>query len=132
VRREKATSNICTNQGLCMLRSVIYLSLLGPRLIDLAMHNHGRAGRFKMMMQEKGYALRFPGPYFNEMIFSIGSNTMQIYKAMKDKGIDPGFPAGRWFPDLGDCLIVSVTEMHDDDNLTEYFRVFDDITGLSS
>ena len=114
-----------------MLRSVIYLSLLGPRLIDLAMHNHGRAGRFRMMMHERGYNLRFSGPYFNEMIFQIG-NAALIYHAMKERGIDPGFPAGRWFPDLEDCLIVSVTELHDNDIMDEYFRVFDEIAGLSS
>lgn len=128
VRRERATSNICTNEGLCMLRAVIYLAIMGPHLGKLAEHNHGRAGLFRTMMGTRGIHPRYSGPYFNEMLYPIG-NPSAIRKAMMEKGIDPGLDVGRWYPELDDCLLVVLTEMNSNEDIDDYFRLFDLVRG---
>ena len=128
VRRERATSNICTNEGLCMLRSVIYLSILGPKLFDLALHNHGRAGRLKHLLEQRGFKPRFPVPYFNEMLIPVG-DAEQVVINMRGKGIDPGFPAGRWYHELSDCIIVSVTEIHSDEDIERFANILAEVNG---
>src|SRR5512132_4143891 len=73
IRREKATSNICTNSGLAALAATIHLALLGKAgLSELARLNHARARMLRAAMERAGCAPLFSGPMFNEQVFDVG------------------------------------------------------------
>lgn len=118
IRRERATSNICTNQGLCALAATIYLSLLGPRgLARLARVNHANAQRARAAISGlAGFAPRFPDtPTFNEFVVRTPRPAAEIVAALADEGVLPGLALGRFFPedrDFEDALLVTLTEQH--------------------
>jgi len=113
IRREKATSNICTNQGLLALRATAYLSLLGPQ---------GMRQAAELCLQKSRYALEqltaaasivpaFDRPTFKEFAVRIeGSEVDALLARALGEGIFAGVPLGKWYPDLADCLLVAVTE----------------------
>ena len=113
IRREKATSNICTNQGLLALRATVYLSLMGPT---------GMRSVAELCLQKARYAAErlaavpslspaFDRPTFKEFVVRVkgGSVDGLIEKALAAK-VFAGVPLGRWYPQLSDCLLVAVTE----------------------
>jgi glycine dehydrogenase subunit 1 len=113
IRREKATSNICTNQGLLALRATVYLSLMGPS---------GMRQAAELCLQKARYAAErlaalpslspaFDRPTFKEFVVRVkgGSVDLLIEKALQAK-IFAGAPLGRWYPELSDCLLLAVTE----------------------
>lgn len=109
IRREKATSNICTNQALIALMATMYLALLGKNGIrKLAGINLSRTEYAKKAI---GSALKFSGPTFNEFVASAG-DVPQKLDLLKKKNILGGVHLGRWYPELDDCLLISVTEMN--------------------
>ncbi len=118
IRREKATSNICTNAGLCALASTIHLSLLGRRgLSDLARLNHGRARLLREAMGAAGFRPLFSGPYFNEQAFDVGDAEAVVARLAK-RGIVAGAPLGRWYPDhprAKGALLCVATELHSEE-----------------
>jgi glycine dehydrogenase subunit 1 len=98
IRREKATSNICTNAGLCALGATIHLSLLGRRgLEQLARVNHARLQLLRDALARAGFAPVFSGPVFNEQAFDVGDAEAAVAKLAK-RGIVAGAPLSRWFP----------------------------------
>ena len=113
IRREKATSNICTNQGLFALRAAIYLALLGK---------HGMREVAELCLQKSHYALEqitqsgrfepvFAQPFFKEFVVRDTQNDIEgALKHCRNDGIQAGLPLGNWFPDLQDCMLVAVTE----------------------
>lgn len=113
IRREKATSNICTNQGLYALRAAVYLSLMGPAgMRDVAnlclQKSHYAAERLSSM---PSLSLAFARPTFKEFVVRVqGRGVDTLVEAAKDAGIFAGVPLGRWYPPLSDCLLVAVTE----------------------
>ncbi|MFZ1935472.1 MAG: aminomethyl-transferring glycine dehydrogenase subunit GcvPA [Thermoguttaceae bacterium] len=113
IRREKATSNICTNQGLLALRATVYLSLMGPT---------GMRQAAELCLQKARYAAErlaavaslspaFDHPTFKEFVVRVkgGSVDSLVEKALGAK-IFAGVPLGRWYPQLSDCLLLAVTE----------------------
>jgi len=115
IRRERATSNICTNQGLCSLAVTVYLSMLGRQgLQRLARSNRARARQAADLYREHGCSLMFEAPHFNEFVVHAPA-ICRDWEAWVDKhGVIPGYPVERWFPDLSDGLLVCATEIHDD------------------
>ncbi len=115
IRRERATSNICTNSGLTALAATIHLSLLGRRgLAELARLNFGRARMLRQAMQKVGSGLRFSGPVFNEMAFEVG-DAEAVVTQLASRGIAAGAPLGRWYPDdarMKGALLCVATELH--------------------
>jgi glycine dehydrogenase subunit 1 len=112
IRRERATSNICTNQGLCALAVTVYLSLLGRHgLRALAEHNYQAAHAASMRLEAAGVPALFASPFFNEFVVQAPTAAAD-WEALATTGIVPGFPLGRWYPELDGALLLCVTETH--------------------
>lgn len=115
IRRERATSNICTNQGLCLTMATIYLSLMGRRgLRELAEHNLAKAEYAKQLVRTTpGIELAFDTPTFNEFTVRVpGSPNAALGRAL-DAGIIGGLDLSRALPDAGldDGILVCTTEL---------------------
>lgn len=114
IRREKATSNICTNSGLCALAFSIHMTLLGEAgLRQLAQINHARAVQTAAALTAiPGVTLKTP-VFFNEFTVELPVDARTVVRALADKGVLGGVSLGRLFParpDLGKGLIVAATE----------------------
>lgn len=119
IRREKATSNICTNQGLMALAAAIYLSLMGKEgLRDVAKLNFSRAQYALEKLTENGGARRrFTGPIFNEFVLETRVKASDIVAEASADGILPGFDMGRINPEWANYLLVAVTEKTTRENI---------------
>jgi glycine dehydrogenase subunit 1 len=112
IRREKATSNICTNQGLLALRASIYLAAMGPgglrRAAELSTHKaHYAAER---LAQVRGLSLAFPGPFFKEFVVRCSKDPGGVLARVAERGYHGGIALGRWSPDWADLILIAVTE----------------------
>src|SRR5207247_2334884 len=112
IRRERATSNICTNQGLCALAVTVYLSVLGRSgLRQLAERNYGAAHAAAARLENAGLTRPFDAPFFNEFVVTAPSAAAR-WDDLARAGLVAGFPLGRWYPELEGALLVCVTETH--------------------
>ena len=114
IRREKATSNICTNHGLIALAVTVYLSTVGKAgFRELAIANTAAAHRVASRLTTSGrWRLPFAAPFFNEFLLS-GNAAAAAWESARARGVLAGVPVRRWYPELGDALLLCVTEVHD-------------------
>jgi glycine dehydrogenase subunit 1 len=118
IRRERASSNICSNEALCAVALTIYMSLLGRNgYPKLAMLNHLKAEKLKKMFRDAGFELPFSAPTFNEFVVRVGGDAARKVRELADRGIMAGVALGAAFPDLSDCLLVAVTEKVSDEDM---------------
>jgi glycine dehydrogenase subunit 1 len=112
IRREKATSNICTNEALCALRAVMYLSLIGKNgLKEIALQNFNKAEFAKKTLEKvPGVTVKRSSPTFNEFTLLLPLNADEVVHRMIEKGFACGFPLGRYYKGMDNYLLVSVTE----------------------
>jgi glycine dehydrogenase subunit 1 len=119
IRRDKATSNICTNSGLCCLAFTIHMTLLGEKgLTRLARVNHANAVQLAEMLEGvKGVKL-LTSAFFNEFTVKLPGNAAKIVEKMAKKGVLAGVPVSRLMPDAGldDLLIIANTEVNTDED----------------
>jgi glycine dehydrogenase subunit 1 len=111
IRREKATSNICTNQGLLALRAAVYLTALGPQGLRETAHLCLRKANYaseKLCMP--GIKPRFDRPFFKEFTLRIGARVPDLLTKLLGRGYHAGLHLGRWYPNLANCMSVAVTE----------------------
>lgn len=115
IRRERATSNICTNHSLCALAATVYLSLLGRNgLRDLAEQNVELAHRAVDVLEAAGIHRRFSGPFFNEFVLRV-PNPSTALEAAERKQVLAGIALGSDYAEISDGLLVAVTEMNRSD-----------------
>ncbi len=114
IRREKATSNICTNQALCALTSLVYLSLMGKEgLAEVAQTCADKAAYAReRLLQVPGVSLRFPPdrPFFNEFVLQLPMAADKVIRRLFLRSVAAGFPLGRYWPEMDNCLLIAVTE----------------------
>ncbi|QEH32660.1 putative glycine dehydrogenase (decarboxylating) subunit 1 [Aquisphaera giovannonii] len=112
IRREKATSNICTNQGLLALRSSIYLAAMGPGGLRQAAELSTRKAHYaaERLAAVPGLSLAFPGPFFKEFVVRSSKDPAKVLAAVGEAGYHGGIALGRWYPSLADGILVAVTE----------------------
>ncbi len=113
IRREKATSNICTNQGLFALRATVYLATLGPQGLRETAEHCLRKARYarRRLTSESPLKTAFDRPTFKEFVVrQPGGNVDALLQQASRRGFLAGVPLGRWYPEFADCLLVSVTE----------------------
>lgn len=122
IRREKARSNVCTNEGLCALMAAVYLEGIGKSGIQkLALTNQMRAGYAKKKLCEINWVKPgFEGQVFNEFVLRLDRDPEEVVTRLLDKKIIAGIPLGRWYPDLEDCLLVTVTELISGDDIDTF------------
>jgi glycine dehydrogenase subunit 1 len=122
IRREKATSNICTNVSLCALQAAVFMSLLGRRgLKDLAQVNLDKAEFMRQTLEKiKGVQVKRSSPTFNEFAVHLPRNANDVVKAMLAHGFAAGFPLGRYYPGMENYMIIAVTEKRTRDEILRY------------
>jgi len=112
IRRERATSNVCTNQGLMALRAAVYLSAMGrsgmASVASLCLEKaHYAADRIAAL---DDFELRFVAPFFKEFVVRTKKEVPKVLERARERGILAGLPLRRWYPELNDCVLVAVTE----------------------
>ncbi|MCH8854151.1 MAG: aminomethyl-transferring glycine dehydrogenase subunit GcvPA [Planctomycetes bacterium] len=130
IRREKATSNICTNQGLLAMHAAVYLAALGKagiaqvakRSFDYA---HYTAERIVALPD---FELAFDVPFFKEFVVrSKSKDVAAVLKACQQAGVLAGVPLGKWYPQLNDCFMVAVTEKRTKSEIERLVEVLKDV-----
>jgi glycine dehydrogenase subunit 1 len=110
IRRERATSNICSNEALCALAATIWLAAMGPKLRQLAELNLQKAHFVYDQLIEAGFDSPFSGPFYNEFVIRCG-DARRVQKELLRHDILGGVDIGPWYPRLKNHLLLCVTEM---------------------
>ncbi len=129
IRRERAASNICSNEALCALAATIHLALLGPEgLKEVAELGVDKAHRLaEMACAIPGFRLRFAGPFFNEFALECPVPAERVRKALLREGILAGVPLGRQYRGMENSLLVCVTEARTDDEIARYAKALEGV-----
>ncbi len=126
IRREKATSNICTNAGLCALAFSIHMTLLGEAgLRQLAAINHGRAKKAAAALAAVPNVTVLNSGFFNEFTIILPSDARALVHRMAERGVLAGVSLGRLYPDngaLANGLVVAVTETVTEDDIAAFAK----------
>ena len=122
IRREKATSNICTNQGLCALAATIWLAAMGKQGVrDMALQNLKTANALKDKLQQlKGFGLRFLADTYNEFVLECPGPAQELHAKLLEANIVAGLPLGNFYPELDNCLLLCATEMNSLESLDKF------------
>ena len=128
IRREKASSNVCTNQALLALAATIHLSLLGPEgLKEVCRLSYRNAHRLaELAGKVKGYKLKFSAPFFQEFVLECPGDAAALQKKLLAKGILAGYPLGPDYPGFENCLLVCATETKTDEELELFAKALAD------
>ncbi len=122
IRRSKATSNICTNQGLVVTASTIYMAIMGPQglqQVATACHQNTRQ-LVDTLAAIDGVRPLFNGARFHEAVLQLNRPVAEVLEALAEKNILGGYDLSRDYPELGNALLVCATEMRTDDDIKQY------------
>lgn len=129
IRRGKATSNICTNQGLLVTASTIYMSIVGQTgLIDAAIASAENTRQLVEQASQLDFVqARFPGSYFHEAVLKIDRPIQDVCAHFLQNQVLPGLHLGQYFPELEDCLLVCATEKRTPEEITHYCQLLGEL-----
>ncbi len=129
IRREKATSNICTNVALCAIQSAIFMSLMGKQgLKDLANLNLEKAEFARQQLEEiEGVEVKRSSQSFNEFTVYLPKDAGEVVKDMIKKGFAAGFPLSKYYPDMKRYLLVAVTEKRTKQEIIQFAQSLKDV-----
>lgn len=112
IRRDKATSNICSNQALNALAASVAMTALGKKGVkEMAVSNIQRAHYAKKAFENKGFTIAFNGPSFNEFVVVLNKPVKEVNQQLLQEGIIGGYDLGRDYPELKNHMLVAVTEL---------------------
>lgn len=112
IRRDKATSNICSNQALNALAASVAMTALGKRGVkEMATMNIQKAHYAKEAFVNAGFHVVFSGPFFNEFVVRLNKPVAEVNKKLLEKGIIGGYDLGRDYAELQHCMLIAVTEL---------------------
>ncbi len=129
IRRSKATSNICTNQGLMVTAATLYLSLLGPNGLEqvaATCHANTRA-LVERLTQVTGVSRVFDRPVFHESVLKLPRPAGEVLEGLLARGILGGFDLSGDYPELGNSLLICATETKDEQDLRQYAEALAEI-----
>lgn len=129
IRREKATSNICSNEALCALRALIYLCALGKSgLRELALLNFCKSEFAKACLDMiPGVVVKRSSPTFNEFTVMLPHDAEKVFERMVAKGFMCGFPLGRAYKGMENYLLVAVTEKRTKDEIMRFAKALEEV-----
>jgi glycine dehydrogenase subunit 1 len=130
IRREKATSNICTNEGLIALAATVYMEAMGRRGIQEAAKQCLQKAAYtaKRIAEVKGFSLPFSAPYFNEFVVRGPSDSVELLSRMaREKGIEAGIALSRFMPDRNKDFLVCVTETNTREQIDSLVSAFSEL-----
>ena len=121
IRRGRATSNICTNEGLCTLAATVYLSWLGGSGFQkLSQINYNQGEKLGGKIANiNGFSLRFTSSNFNEFVVQCPKPGKIINEALLKADIIGGLSLDKWFPKLKNCMLFGITEMHTEEDINK-------------
>jgi glycine dehydrogenase subunit 1 len=123
IRREKATSNICTNNSLCALAAAMYMASVGGTGIrELARLNYDKAEYLKGELKKAGFSVPFDSPTFNEFVVGFPSGFKSTYERLAEKGIVAGLCLEPYYPELADHYLLCVTETRSKEDMDTLVR----------
>jgi glycine dehydrogenase subunit 1 len=121
IRREKATSNICTNEALMALAATVYLAAMGKNGMRQVAETTVRNTQYAIsQLTKSGAKLKFPGKVFGEFVLELPKDATEVQHALLDQGILAGLPLGRYYKGMDNCLLVAVTETRTKAQIDDY------------
>jgi glycine dehydrogenase subunit 1 len=132
IRRERATSNICTNQAHCALIATIYLALMGATgLRDAAALNLERSRELATALSSiEGIDLKFSAPFFNEFVVDVHRDASGVLERLAERGILGGIDLGRFYPELQNCVLTTATELTTTGDVEAFASALREIVGV--
>ena len=129
IKREKATSNICSNEAWCAFRAAMYLVTMGKAgLMQVARQNHENTVYFvQQLAAVPGISVRFTRDFFNEVVVDIPGDVQLCLDRLKKNGILAGIPLKWFFPDLSGSILINFTEMHKKEDIDRLVKALGDV-----
>ena len=129
IRRSKATSNICTNQGLLVTAATIHMSLLGAAGLEkvAAASQTQTSALVAALTRIKGVKLAFGSPRFHEAVLLLDRKVGDVLEGLAKRGIVGGYDLSRQYPDLGNALLVCATEMRTNEDIAAYAAALSEV-----
>ncbi|KMK76973.1 aminomethyl-transferring glycine dehydrogenase subunit GcvPA [Alkalihalobacillus pseudalcaliphilus] len=123
IRREKATSNICSNQALNALAASVAMTAIGKQGVkEMAYQNMQKAAYAKKKFKEAGIDIAFEQPVFNEFILKLKSPVAEVNKQLLDKGFIGGYDLSQYYPELENSMLVAVTEIRTKEEIDQFVK----------
>jgi glycine dehydrogenase subunit 1 len=130
IRRARATSNICTNEGLCALSALVYLSWLGSDgLFNLSKTNFDNAEKLSKSIDAlNGFKLKFNSTHFNEFVIESSFDVNKLNKRLLQKDIQGGLILNNLYPELKNCILIGTSEVHTEEDIKRFISSLEEVT----